>query len=88
LDVKYEVEWSVCKVFVKPFFLTNVQVYVLWLHLIFVSIIPFSILLLLNCIIHRKLWEVTIVHVEMVHSQSNFFFLRGLSQCVGPAIKV
>ena len=33
------------------------QVYVLWLHLIFVTIIPFTILLCLNRTIHRKLTE-------------------------------
>ena len=40
----------------------------LWLHLIFLTIIPFSILLLLNCIIHRKLWEVTLIKGENYHS--------------------
>ena len=33
------------------------QVYVLWLHLVFVTLIPFSVLLWLNKTIHRKLSE-------------------------------
>jgi hypothetical protein len=35
-----------------------VQVYVLWLHLIFITIIPFLVLFCLNKIIYRKLSEV------------------------------
>ena len=37
--------------------LSVAQVYVLWLHLIFVTLIPFSILFCLNKTIHRKLTE-------------------------------
>jgi hypothetical protein len=36
----------------------TVQVYVLWLHLIFITIIPFLVLFCLNKIIYRKLSEV------------------------------
>ncbi len=33
--------------------------YVLWLHLIFITIIPFGTLLALNIVIYRKLTEVS-----------------------------
>jgi hypothetical protein len=36
-------------------YLISSQVYVLWLHLLFVTLIPFIVLLWLNKIIHKKL---------------------------------
>ena len=42
---------------IRKFLLKYLQVYVLWLHLIFVSLIPFTVLFWLNKTIHNKLSE-------------------------------
>ena len=48
---------SACTYIYRLYNISAAQVYVLWLHLIFVTLIPFSVLLWLNKTIHRKLSE-------------------------------
>ena len=51
--------------------LSTVQVYVLWLHLIFVTLIPSTILFCLNKTIHRKLTEGLISMRQTGHKHSH-----------------
>ena len=43
-----------------------ITIYVLWLHLIFVTIIPVALLIWLNRIIYRKLSEAIILTMAMM----------------------